>query len=392
MKQNLNILHLHWGFPPIIGGVETHLTLLLPEVAKRGYRISLITCSTEKRSGEEDYNGIKLYRTPLLDLNWLYRRGLKGLENEIRNLYVDIIEKEKPDIIHAHNFHYFSRIHAEILIEEANKKGIPAILTAHNVWEDIDYLEINYNIKWTRIIAVSHYIKKELMGIGIESENISVVHHGTDIEKFNPSVSPEPILKRFPYLRDKRVVLHPARIGRAKGVDVSIKAFRIVKAAVPDAHLILTGSKFIIDWGATQQRDIAYFLELIKFLDLQNDITIDFFRLDEMPHLYSLSKVCIYPSTVPEPFGLTMLEANATAKPMIVSNIGGMPEIIQNDINGYVVPVRDFEALAGQIIQVLRSKKLRERLGTTGREIVEVHYTKEIMAENTLKVYRRVLS
>jgi len=390
--KNLSISHMHWGFPPLIGGVETHLALLLPELVKRENNVSLLTGSHQNTPDYEEYKGVKVIRTPLLDLNWLFRRGLEGLREELKKTYTDFIEKNNPDIIHTHNFHYFSRPHIEVLTEVAKSKGIPVILTAHNVWRDISYLQINYNIKWDKIIAVSHYIKKELMGIGIESSDIAVVHHGVDIDMFNPDISPEPILKRFPYLKDKRVVIHPARIGIAKGVDVTIKAFKIVKSAIPDAHLVLTGSKNIIDWGATQQKDIAYFVKLIKFLGLKDDITIDVFSLNEMPHLYALSKVCLYPSTVPEPFGLTMLEAMATARPMIVSNMGGMPEIIQNDINGYVVPVFDFEALAGQIIQILRSQKLRKRLGETGREIVEIHYNTEVLTEGTLRVYRKMLN
>ena len=65
----------------------------------------------------------------------------------------------------------------------------------------------------------------------------------------------------------------------------------------------------------------------------------------DMPRLYAASLVCMYPSTASEPFGLTMLEALASAKPIVVTKTGGMPEIIKDGINGFIIPVKDFESL-----------------------------------------------
>lgn len=156
--------------------------------------------------------------------------------------------------------------------------------------------------------------------------------------------------------------------------------------------LVLAGTKNIIDWGETQQKDIAYIVELVKFFNLEKNVLIDMFKLEDMPRLYGASSVCIYPSSVGEPFGLTMLEAMASARPMIVTNSGGMPEIIRDGINGYVVPVRDFEVLASRIIHLLSDDNLRERFGYTGREMVEQSFTARIIARNTLHVYTNILS
>jgi len=155
--------------------------------------------------------------------------------------------------------------------------------------------------------------------------------------------------------------------------------------------LVLAGTKNIVDWGLTQQKDIAYIVDLINNLGLENNIFIQMFTLDEMVTLYAIADVCVYPSSVGEPFGLTMLESLASAKPMIVTNAGGMPEVIQNDINGYVVPVKDYEALATRIINLLDDDELKERIGQTGRKLAELRFTKEIMATNNIKIYKQVL-
>lgn len=389
--EKLNIVHLHWGFPPIIGGVETHLTILLPEFFKIGHKVSLLTGAVEGVPSFYKYKGVDISRTSVMDLNWLYKRGVIGLEDDIKQVFGRFIKKTKPDIIHAHNMHYFSMIHAQILENYAKKLKIPLVLTAHNVWNDTLFLKILRGIDWSQIIAVSHYIKKELIGVGYDDNKITAIHHGIDEKKYNPGAKYKSIYKKYPRLKDKKVIFHPARMGLAKGCDVSVKAFSIVRDRFPDAILILAGSKNIIDWGGTQQKDIAYIVELVKFFNLENNVLIDMFKLEDMPSLYRASSVCIYPSTSGEPFGLTMLEAMSSGKPMIVTNSGGMPEIIRDGINGFVIPVMDFEALASRIIQLLNDDKLRNRIGYTGRQMVEQNFTTKIIARNTMNVYKKLL-
>jgi glycosyltransferase involved in cell wall biosynthesis len=390
--KNLRIAQLHWGFPPTIGGVETHLTILLPEYVKSGHKVGLLTGSVEGVRGRDNYKGIDIYRTPLLDLNWLVQRGLEGLEDEITKAYSDFFDEVKPDIVHAHNMHYFSENHARILDAMTQAKGIPMVLTAHNIWDDMLFLKLTRHINWTHIIAVSHYIKSELIGTGYEESKITVIHHGIDTNIFHPRVNPERMYKKFPELKGRKVIFHPARMGLAKGCDVSIKAINLVKDMFPDVILVLAGTRNIIDWELSQQKDIAYFLDLVKMFNLEDLVFIDVYPLDEMPEMYSLSQVCIYPSSVPEPFGLTMLEAMGCAKPMIVTDMGGMPEVIRDEINGFVIKVKDFETLASRIENLLANKRISERLGRTGRQMVTTHYTKEIMTKSHLDVYEEVQS
>jgi len=391
MKRKISISHIHWGFPPIIGGVETHLTFLLPEIAKRKHKVSLLTGAVKGYEGEYEYRGVKIYRDPLMDLNWLYIRGLYGIEKEVRKTFSSFIDKEKPDIIHVHNMHYFSMVHAESIADLSNQKGIPLILTAHNVWDDALFLSIMYKVKWTHIISVSHFIKQELVGIGISHRNITTVHHGIDHKIYHPKIKPNPIYKKYPQLKKRRVIFHPARMGLAKGCDVSVKALRILKRRFPDVILVLAGTKNIIDWGATQDKDIAYIVELVDFFKLRDNVLIDVYPLEDMPRLYAASEVCVYPSSSPEPFGLTILESMSSMKPIIVTRTGGMPEIVHDDINGYVISPKDFNELAYRLTLLLADENLRDRLAITGRQMVEENFRKETMTDKTINIYKRFL-
>ncbi len=387
MTRKLKILHMHWGFPPMIGGVETHLTILLPELVRTGHQVSLLTGSFAGEKETDVYGGVQVRRTPLFDLNWLVKRGLEGLEPDLRKMYTEKIHSVRPDIIHAHNMHYFSEPHARVLDQIAQENSIPLVLTAHNVWDDTLFLRLTREIRWSHIIAVSHYIRMELRGIGIDDSKTTTVHHGLDLSKYHPNRKPVEGLKRFPQLEGKSVVFHPARLGMAKGCDVSIKAMRVVLERFPKAMLVLAGSKNIIDWAESQEKDIAYFIDLIRTLGIEKNVLIDVFSLEEMADMYAISNVVVYPSSQAEPFGLTMLESLASARPIIVTRMGGMPEIIQDEISGYVIPHRDFEVLANRLILLLENSRLRQRLGQTGRQIVEQRYTKEIMTREILSVY-----
>lgn len=390
-ERNLRIVHLHWGFPPIIGGVETHLTILLPEMVKMGHKVDLLTGATEGAKVVDRYKGVGIYRMPIMDLNWLAKRGLNGLLSEISEVFTGFLKRTKPDIIHCHNMHYFSKPHTKTIARLSKEFGVPLVLTAHNVWDDNLFLDLTRNIKWDHIIAVSHFIKRELIGIGVSHKKITVVHHGIDEILYNPKIQYKSIFKKYPQLKGKKVVFHPARMGLAKGCDVSIKALMRIKERIPNVVLILAGTRNIIDWAQSQQKDIAYMVDLVDFFKMRKNVLIDAFNLEDMPKLYAASDVCVYPSSSPEPFGLTMLEALSSAKPMVVTETGGMPEIVKDGINGFVVPIRDFEALASRVIQLISNKELHDRLGYTGRQMVEQNYTKKIVTRNTLDVYRKLL-
>ncbi|KPK42330.1 MAG: hypothetical protein AMJ78_02980, partial [Omnitrophica WOR_2 bacterium SM23_29] len=110
-KTRLNIAQMHWGFPPIIGGVETHLTIILPQLVKFGHRVSLLTGTAEGAKTRYKYEGVDIYRIPIMDLNWLYKRGLEGIKDEVYSVFTSFLNKSKADVIHVHNMHYFSKVH-----------------------------------------------------------------------------------------------------------------------------------------------------------------------------------------------------------------------------------------------------------------------------------------
>jgi len=391
----MRVAMLHWAFPPIIGGVESHLAMLGPELVWRGHEVFLLTGSVGGREEEYSYRGVRVKRTPLMDLNTLNPRAIEEKAEDIRKELHSFIAFARPDVIHAHNMHYFSPVHAQSLLEAAGRRGVPAVLTAHNVWDDGLWKDmLAYAGRWDAVIAVSRYIKNELAAAGYPASRLTVVYHGIDTARFNkPEAGEEKAaLARCPELAGRRVIFHPARMSLDKGCHISVLALDLIRKSCPDVLLVLAGPEKTVDWGRHQEGHVNFIGRLVRDLRLESHVLVRFFDWEDMPYIYRAAELCVYPSCFQEPFGLVMLESLACGRPIVVSRAGGMPEIISDGVNGYVVEMGDYEMLARRCVHLLENRLAAGQMGERGRQMVRQKFTKEIMCANTLEVYRRVLA
>jgi glycosyltransferase involved in cell wall biosynthesis len=288
--------------------------------------------------------------------------------------------------------HYFSPVHAQILGEFKVKAGIPLLLTAHNVWEDRLWEEMLWCAgQWDAVIAVSHYLKKELAASGYPEDRITVVHHGIDLSRFRPADSEacSRAREKFPRLRGRRVIFHPARMSFAKGSHLAVRALKEVKKAFPDVLLVLAGTEQTVDWERVRDQEVAQIMALAEKLDLTDHIFVRFFPWEEMPVMYQAADVCIYPSCFEEPFGIALLEAMASGRPVVASKAGGMPEIIEDERSGLLIEKGSYRELAERLIALLEDPKLARILAENGLERVRTAFTQEIMVDRTEAVYRQ---
>jgi len=392
----MKISHLHWGFPPVIGGVESHLAMLGPELVKRDSRVSLLTGSVGGCPAEEYYGGMYVRRTPAMDLNSLTPERIEEQFGDIGRVIAQFVDDTDPDIIHAHNMHYFSPMHTDILNRIKRERKIPLALTAHNVWPDSDrtWAEMNRRADiWDGVIAVSNYIKGELVRAGYRGEVITPVHHGIDLAKFGPCTGEdrERIRCLYPEFEGRRVIFHPARMNLEKGSHLSVRALDIIRREFPDVLLVMAGTEKAVDWGAQHRKHVAAIMGMIEEYGLQENIFVKFFPWHQMPLVYKAAEFCLSPSCFEEPFGIVMLESMASGRPVIVSRAGGMPEVIKDGSNGFIVKMSDAGALAEKCLILLKNPGMCSRMGEKGMEMVRAYWTKEKMTTATLEVYRTVL-
>ena len=306
----------------------------------------------------------------------------------------ELVSREGVSLIHAR-----SRAPAWSAYLAARRLNVPFITTYHGAYSEAGPIKRWYNgvmAKGEMVIANSRYTAGLIRSrYGTPESRIAIVYRGIDPSRFDPAaVSPE----RLAVLRDRwglkagdRLVLMVARLSELKGQRVVIDAARLLhrRGALGRAVLVLAGgSKGKAGYAAALKSAIADagLAEIVRLTG----------PLDDVAAGYALAEIGICASIEPEGFGRASVEAAAMACPVIVSDIGGLPETIvsapERDITGWRVPPGDAAALAGALASALAlPAQVRQDIGRRGREYVTARFTLDGMTQSTLDVYDRVL-
>jgi glycosyltransferase involved in cell wall biosynthesis len=176
-------------------------------------------------------------------------------------------------------------------------------------------------------------------------------------------------------------ILYVGGLNKGKGVDILIRALVGLKSEHPKVklHIVGTGSS------------LSYLKALSVQEGIERDVIFwgqaDYFSI---PKFYKGADICVFPSRC-EAFGIVVLEAMASGKPIVASNIGGIPEIISDDENGILVEPNDPEALSKAIVMVSQDKALMKRLSVNALETA-TRYSWKNIAEKYVCLYRCLMN
>jgi len=208
------------------------------------------------------------------------------------------------------------------------------------------------------------------------SRGAGVIHDGVDPVKYPSSV-----------IKDARDAVTVGLIGRIspwKGQDVFLEAIRLLHGAYPCARFEVIG---VATFGETAFEDRVRRMqqepalrEIVRLTGFEANIPERLGRLD----------IVVHASTLPEPFGQVIIEGMAAGRPVIATNGGGVPEIMVDGVTGILVPMRDPQALADAMAQLLQNSGLRERMGAAGRAHVLQHFMIQTTAKAVEKVCMQV--
>jgi glycogen synthase len=232
------------------------------------------------------------------------------------------------------------------------------------------------------VIAVSEAIKKDLINIyGINDSRIAVIPNGIDVEKYTPTHKPAVIEK---YGIKRPYVLFVGRLSRQKGIFDLLRAARYLRK---DAQIVLlTGKADTSELVNELNNAIKSLRHAGKNILWVNRVVPE----DELISLYSYARVFVCPS-VYEPFGIINLEAMACGVPVVASRVGGIPEVVMDEVTGTLVPPGEPKQLADAVNVLLDDEELARAMGKAGRERVERAFSWEAIAEKTLEVYESIL-
>ncbi|SEC53902.1 glycosyltransferase family 4 protein [Paenibacillus sp. GP183] len=392
----LRILMLAWEYPPhMIGGLARAVCDLSRHLTAKGHQVHVITGQSAVSPLFETMEGVHIHRAQGLHslerldfIDWVFQMNLAFVD-AIHNLTAQGVDF---DLVHAHDWlvYYAAR---------ACKKTykLPLIATIHatefgrnqglletELQKRINRLEGKLVLEADQIIVCSHAMVKEVSQLfSLPSDQIARIPNGVEpyLESGLDSdlVSPF-LLEIINPLKDELLVCYLGRLVYEKGVHILIEAIGLVAAQIPQVKLLIAGIGPAQEWLEELASSHA---EHVQFLGFLADI--------DKHYLLKQSVLFVAPSLY-EPFGISLLEAMASGTPVIVSEVGGLTEIVKHEVNGCIVPPNDARALAFQIMELLQAPEYGIQLGETARANVAIDFNLSHIADATVKCYLTLMA
>ena len=209
-------------------------------------------------------------------------------------------------------------------------------------------------------IAVSNFVGRRLVSVNcVPSTKVKVVYNGVDITKYRP-LKNNFLYKELGISPASKIVFCAARANYYKGIHVLIKAAKqIIHKGYSDIYFVYCGDGPDLE-KFRKKASLLGLRERFLFLGKRQDI----------PDLLKSSDIVVVPSIWEEAFGLTVIEGMACGKPVIATNVGGIPEIVEHGINGILIKPNNSCELAKAICKLLNNQKKRESIGINARQYV----------------------
>jgi len=363
---------------PTYGGSGIVATELGKELAERGHEIHFISYALPLRLNGPlaniQFHEVEVTTYPLFD-HAPYALALASKMAEVAEL-------KSLDLLHCHYAipHSVSAFLAKSMVYP---RKLPVVTTLHGtditlVGSDHSYLPITrFSIDQSDgVTSVSRFLKEATVNvIGVKSE-IEVIYNFVNCDKYKPSTSRH--LKAYFAPRGERVLIHVSNFRPVKRpVDV-VRIFVTVQQQIP-AVLLMVGDgpeRSSAEWTA---RDSGV-QEKVFFLGKQ----------DNVEELIGISDLLLLPSDN-ESFGLVALEAMACKVPVVASRVGGLPEVLDEGVEGFLVEPRNVEKMAEYSLAILSDRSLREKMGEQARERARARFCSTKIIPLYEDYYRKVL-
>ena len=318
--------------------------------------------------------------------NWFFNKTISGSAKDIHaHIYEShtVSGYEFLKTIRKQNRKepFIQTIHGVLADEyiKTTQIGTPTIQSklANLVMWKLSKLEKQAAEKSNLIITISKYTKNKIIQLyEIEKEKIRIVPNGVDIQKFKPSKN-QTIIKRQIGVNNRPCVLFVGRLIPRKGLLFLVQAAKQI--AKEEEQTI-----FVIAGDGPQRSQLIYNLEKNRIL--KNFIFLGDVKDEILPLIYNCADIFVFPS-IQEGQGIALLEAQATSKPVITFNTGGVREAIINQETGLLVKPNSNE-LANAILKLLKNEELRNKMGKKGREFVSKYFSWDNNAKKLLEIYK----
>lgn len=431
------VLMLAWEYPPlVVGGLARHVANLAEALVQAGFAVHVITRSDDGQSAQARFststrsdvaapqesaldnptspnpasqssvlhnpappldvvNGVFVHRVNILRphggsfLDWVLQLNLAMLDCARQLLAANV----PVDVLHAHDW-LVQR--AATALKETS--GLPLICTIHatehgrnggihsDLQRRIHHEEWSLTYQSQQVIVCSAFMQDEVMGLfALPDGKVTAIPNGVPGEAPYPAAhQAQPGAVGTPGAPDHAdnypTVLFVGRMVREKGVQVLLAAAPRIRAAVPGVRFVLIGQG-PMDTQIRQQVAQLGLEDAVQLLGFISDAERDVWL--------QRASVCVFPSLY-EPFGIVALEAMAAGVAVVVSDTGGLREIVQHEQTGLTAFAGNADSLADQTIRLLQNPVLAQTLAARAQETVHDRFAWNRIATRTAEIYERV--
>lgn len=364
---------------PTVGGSGVIATELGKLLAEKGHEIHFISSSLPFRL-KKMYHNIYYHQVEVNQYNVFQ---YSPYDIALASKMAEVADRENLDILHVH----YAIPHAvcAILAKQMINKDIKIVTTLHGT--DITVLgydrslsrAIKYGIENSDFVtAVSNSLIKQTNELINPQKKIETVYNFID-ERIYQKMNSESLKEHLNIHNDEKVIIHVSNFRAVKRVPDVVKAFSLVEKQVK-AKLLLVGDG----------PEMTVVCNLVSELGLRDKVLF-LGKQDNVEELYSLSDLMLLLSEK-ESFGLVALEAMACGVPCIGTNIGGIPEVIEDGENGFICHVGDIDSIADKAITLLSDHLLHEKLSNQALMTVHEKFRADRIVGQYEDIYFQLLS
>ena len=291
-----------------------------------------------------------------------------------------VIKRLAPDVIHAHDPHGVAMASLALSLGSSTAHGRePRLVASRRV--DFHFKGNSFS-RWKyrqvdAFIAASEAIRQMLVADGVPAERTVTVHEGIDVDHV-VAAPPVNVHEAFWLPHQAPVVGNVAALVPHKGQRYLVDAAHLVVQDVPDARFIILGEGELREHLEKQVHEHH----------LEKHVLLPGFRTDVLGCIKGFDLFVM--SSVTEGLGTSLLDAMACGRPIVATRAGGIPEIVEDGVNGALVPPRDAASLAAAIVRALKDEGWRRRMGEAGLARVHERFTVDRMVSETAAVYKRI--
>mgnify|MGYP002539370846 FL=1 len=388
----MKILMLTWEYPPrIVGGIARVVHDLSKRLIKDGHEVTVVTYRDSADVPEyENDKGVNVYRVdnymihPNNFIDWIMQLNFNMLSKA-----TEIINKEGGfDVIHAHD--WLVTYAAKSL---KNAYDIPIVATIHateagrnsgihdETQRYINDTEWLLTYEATEVIVNSNYMKNEIQRLfGLPFDKINVIPNGINLSNFT-GIERDYDFRRQYAMDNEKIILYVGRLVYEKGVQHLIAAMPKILSNYNDAKLIIAGRGGMMDELRSEASNLGL-NDKIYFTGYLNS--------KQVQKMYKCADVAVFPSTY-EPFGIVALEAMLAGVPTVVSDVGGLDEIVTHGVDGMKSYAGNANSIADSVTALLYDHQLATNVSKKAKQKVKDQFNWEKIAQDTHFTYEKAI-